>query len=129
MVLVSRGDGVAAVTLTVTLPWPDKALSPNARVHWAKKHKVTNSAKEIAWYAARGFERSIAVAKKAQASVTFHPPDKRKRDLDNMLASCKAYFDGIATATGCDDSKWDISIKRAEPIKGGRVVVELSVVE
>lgn len=32
----------------------------------------------------------------------------------------------MADVIGVDDSKWSISIKRGEPIKGGCVFVELS---
>lgn len=54
------------------------------------------------------------------------PPIKRNRDLDGLLSSCKAYFDGIADAIGIDDSKfrhqapvWGI------PRKGGNVRIVL----
>ena len=42
------------------------------------------------------FEISIA--------YTFCPPDKRKRDLSNFVASMKGAEDGIADALGVDDS-------------------------
>jgi len=32
---------------------------------------------------------------KAMASLTFYFKTNGRRDADNMLASCKAYFDGI----------------------------------
>jgi crossover junction endodeoxyribonuclease RusA len=57
--------------------------------------------------------------------VTFHPPDNRRRDTDNMLASCKASLDGLALAMGVDDADWNLTIARADPVKGGAVVVEI----
>jgi hypothetical protein len=43
-----------------------------------------------------------------------------------MLASIKSGLDGIASAIGVDDSKWEIKISRGDIIKGGAVVVEVS---
>lgn len=53
----------------------------------------------------------------------FHPPDKRRRDLDNMLASIKAGVDGIADALGVDDQRFGFWLSREAPIKGGKIVV------
>ena len=111
---------------TITLPWPPKELSPNARVHWSKKAKRTAQYRENAqWetYIELG-ERQAAFP--VLAVVTFHPPDKRKRDIDNMLGSIKAGLDGIADMIGVDDSKWVMELRRGAPVKGGEVRVELS---
>ena len=32
----------------ITLPWPHKGLSPNARLHWAAKAKLVKAAREQA---------------------------------------------------------------------------------
>jgi crossover junction endodeoxyribonuclease RusA len=57
--------------------------------------------------------------------LTFHPPDKRKRDLDNMLASVKSGLDGVSDAMGVDDSRWSLTLRRGEPTPGGAVVIEV----
>ena len=51
------------------------------------------------------------------------PPDKRRRDMDNMLASIKAALDGVSAVIGVDDSKWRLSMHVAPPVKDGRVRV------
>jgi crossover junction endodeoxyribonuclease RusA len=106
----------------VILPWPPKELSPNARVHFRKKaeaaKKYRNLAQWSAWEAARVDGYSV--------SITFNPPDNRRRDLDNMLASIKSGLDGISSAIGIDDSKWSMTIRKGEPVKGGRVVIEVT---
>lgn len=57
--------------------------------------------------------------------LLFSPPDKRRRDIDNMLASMKASLDGIALAIGCDDVEFcPVILDRAPPEKGGSVLVE-----
>lgn len=39
-------------------------------------------------------------------AITFVMPDKRKRDVDNLLAACKQSLDGMAQALGVDDSRF-----------------------
>jgi crossover junction endodeoxyribonuclease RusA len=55
----------------------------------------------------------------------FHPPDRRRWDLDNMLASVKSGLDGLADAIGVDDSFWTLSIAKGEPVPGGAVDVQI----
>jgi crossover junction endodeoxyribonuclease RusA len=62
-------------------------------------------------------------------SVTFNPPDKRRRDLDGMFSNVKAGLDGIADAMCADDYRFAFTIRRAEPVKGGRVVVAIGAAE
>ena len=88
--------------LVVTLPWPAASLSPNARTHWAVKQRATRDARFAAKLFAmdamrrQGWPGRIT---NARASATFfHRKDGRRRDGDNHLAMCKAYFDGFADA-------------------------------
>jgi len=64
-------------------------------------------------------------ASRPHVIITFHPPDKRKRDMDNMIAAFKAGQDGVADAIGVDDSKWVSSYRIGQPVKGGLVIVEI----
>lgn len=113
--------------LTVELPWPDRRLHPNARGHWSKKAKAAKKARADAQIAclAAGI-RKIEVEALSLA-IVFHPPDRRHRDLDGMLASMKAGLDGIADATGVDDSNWQIAIRKAEPRPLGAVIIQIEV--
>jgi len=45
--------------------------------------------------------------------------------VDNCVASSKAYFDGIAEALGVDDSRFQISPHIAEPVKHGRITIQV----
>jgi crossover junction endodeoxyribonuclease RusA len=58
-------------------------------------------------------------------SLTFCPPDKRRRDDDNCISSFKAGRDGIAEALGIDDSQLSLLVKMGQPVKGGAVLVEI----
>ncbi len=55
--------------------------------------------------------------------MLFHAPDRRRRDLDNLLSSCKSYLDGVALAYGINDSRLrPMTIDFADEIfKGGKV--------
>ena len=115
--------------IEVTLPWPDKRLSPNARVHHMKKWQLKNVEKNNAWWAT--FEtlqgsRHPGRKEEYEATYTFYPPDKRKRDIDNCHSMMKGAQDGVCEYLGIDDS----SIKRTvlewgEVVKGGKVVLRL----
>lgn len=110
----------------LTFPWPPKALSPNARVHWTKLRGPNGRAKK---YKADCVFLAIANDWKIVGCNTFRlvfcPPDNRRRDSDNMLASFKAGFDALSILTGVDDSKFQWSFARGEVVKGGAVIVEV----
>lgn len=110
-------------TRTVTLLWPPKELSPNARTHFHAKAKIAKVYREAAYWSAHG--RKFP-ADALTLSITFYPPDKRKRDLDNMLSSIKAGLDGIADALGVNDERFALILRRAAPVKGGRVTVVIA---
>ena len=119
--------------IEITLPWPAKELSPNSRVHWAKKHQAAAVAHDSARYLT--YETCMeqdgwSIAEKCEARYVFSPPDRRKRDIDNCLAMMKNYQDGVCAALGIDDSQ----IKRTvlewgEVVKGGKVVLRLEEIE
>lgn len=120
---------LSEAAMILTLPWPPKELSPNARVHFHVKARVTKDYRERAyWLAFKAvinqdcdFGPSPEVA--LLLDFTFHQPDKRRRDLDTMLSSVKAGIDGIADAIGVNDVRFEYALKRAEPVKGGKVVI------
>lgn len=86
-------------SVTITLPLPDKVLSPNARCHWAVKSKATRSLRELSKWSTFAETSKLGGMKKSWRTATvqarFYFRDKRRRDTDNMLASLKAAFDGL----------------------------------
>lgn len=116
--------------MKIVLPWPDKKLSPNARLHWRAKVGPRTDAKRVAaWsaFTAEGFHRARqalqANDEPIPVTITFYPPDKRHRDDDNMIGSFKAARDGIADALGVNDRRFRPHYFFAEPEKPGRVEV------
>ena len=117
--------------MRIVLPWPAAALSPNRKSgrHWAAVHAVKSKrhadARHLALAAMR--EAGFTPAPGALAmTLTFCPPDKRRRDLDNLHSALKPDFDGISQALGVDDQHFHpITLCRGEAVKGGCVVLEV----
>lgn len=114
--------------ISIVLPWPSRTLHPNSRPHWAAKAKAVKKARNDAAWCAReaGIRRGdpdIPAALKVTA--VFSPPDNRRRDVDGMLSSIKSYLDGISDIIGVDDSKWQIAMRRGDPVKHGLVTIEI----
>jgi crossover junction endodeoxyribonuclease RusA len=114
--------------LTIYLPWPDNRLSPNARVHWATRASAARVAKQAAYALTKHATAKcdVTLSVPLQVSIIFCPPDRRKRDWDNLIASMKPSLDGIAIALGIDDSNFKLSIDFGEPCKNGEVAVKVS---
>lgn len=110
--------------MIVTLPWPPKTLSPNARVHWAKLARAKKEYREACAWAAVYQGAKRVRAEKLHIALTFTPPSRRRFDIDNCLARMKSGLDGLADVLGVDDSKWSMEISRSEDI-GGFVRVEI----
>ncbi len=109
--------------MQIAFAWPPKQLSPNARVHWAKKAKATKAYRTECYLSALLYH--VKLKDKSKFKIVFSPPDKRKRDADNLIASFKAGFDALSAVTGIDDSKFEWTYVRGEPVKGGAVIVEV----
>jgi crossover junction endodeoxyribonuclease RusA len=116
----------------IVLPWPDKRLSPNARLHWRAKVAPKQAARIAAGWAtvaSPGFrEAKNALARTGgpiPIVVRFYPPDKRYRDDDNMIGAFKCARDGLAEALGVDDRRFRPEYRFADPEKPGRIEVEV----
>lgn len=110
----------------IRLSWPSKPLWQNSRCHWAKRARAVAAHKHEAWALAR--EAAVAKMPNARLEISFHPPDRRRRDIQNMPATMKAAIDGIADAMGCDDKDfrpaWPETF--SEVVKGGCAIIRIS---
>ncbi len=97
---------------SLILPWPAWALWPNSRVDRRAATKHRAKAKEYAFY--EMLENKLRFPMDAKLLFEFVPPSRTKRfDLDNALAACKAYIDGIALASDCDDDQWSYVLTKS----------------
>jgi len=111
--------------LTLTLPWPPSALNPNQRQHWRQhaRHKARFRAACALQARAQGV--GSLKAEKLAVRLSFVPPDRRRRDLDNLIAAMKSGLDGLADVLGVDDSHWRLQAELADVV-GGMVKVEVT---
>lgn len=110
----------------ILLPWPAKALSPNARGHWSQRSRAAKAYRMQCFLFAKK-AGLIAPAGRILLQLEFLPPTARRRDDDNLLASFKAGRDGLADALGIDDSLFVSQVQIGEVHRpGGAVRVTLS---
>lgn len=117
--------------ITVTLPWPDSALFPNRKggQHWATYQRAKASARMDGLLAAKQATSCVmpALKERTPIRITFHAPDRRRRDIDGMHGAIKNALDGIAKGLGVDDSIFcPVTIDATlDPKKQGFVTVEI----
>lgn len=70
------------------------------------------------------FKHSFSKDKRLFICISVYPPDKRKRDIDNLT---KCILDSIQKAkVFVDDNQIDeLFISRHEPIKDGKIIIWL----
>lgn len=109
----------------ITLPWPNKGMGSNSRKHWAVKAGIVRNARSAAYYITK--EAQIPCIEDAVIEIAYYPPDKRKRDCQNMPFMCKAYIDGISDAMGCDDHGFRVRYPDSfsEVRKGGEIAMKI----
>src|SRR5690606_27115060 len=117
--------------LQIVLPWPDSRLMPNRKNgrHWGAtadaKAQARGDGMKAAMASLRG--NKVGFDGRIPLRVTFVAPNKRKRDLDNLLGAMKHALDGIAMYLGVDDSQFrPITLDDGlDKEKKGFVLVEL----
>lgn len=119
--------------LRITLPFPDPSLMPNRRLgkHWGQtngaKSKAYDDAYMLTFQAMQGYRGPWAPTNVAvPVTLTFQSPDRRRRDLDNLLAAAKSALDGVAAALHMDDREFEpVTIRRGPVCAPGALVVEI----
>ena len=111
--------------MILTLPWPSSALHGHAKGNRWPKIKATKIHREAAW--ALALQAKVQRDPTAALTFTYHPPNNRRRDCQNMPGMLKPAIDGIAQAMGCDDHGFRVRYPDTfgECVKGGAVVVEI----
>jgi crossover junction endodeoxyribonuclease RusA len=113
--------------IDITLPWP-----PTVNTYWLRRPDgkgVRVSAEGVSFrehcqWQAMAQKANIGMAGPLVVHITAHMPDKRRRDLDNIL---KALLDGLTHSGvwGDDSQVVDLRIVKA-PTLGGMVKVNIS---
>lgn len=86
--------------IAITIPIPNRVLSPNARAHWRVVAKAKAALRMEACCAARNALDACyrPMWKSARVRVTWYTKTKRRPDEDNARSSLKAAFDGLEDA-------------------------------
>jgi crossover junction endodeoxyribonuclease RusA len=87
------------------------------------------AAQRLEWATLARHQGAAAVAADSlHIRLTGQAPDRRARDVDGLLSSCKAGLDGLAGVLEVDDSRWTFTLPPLEldPAKVGAVVLEIS---
>jgi crossover junction endodeoxyribonuclease RusA len=99
---------MATVSIAVDMPWPSRELSPNSRLHWSAKARAVRQYRHDCGYLARSALAGQKFSAPVDVRLVFHPKTNARRDLDNLIASCKALLDGLSDAIGVDDRHFQI---------------------
>jgi hypothetical protein len=97
-------SGSTARTWTMELPAGLGLLSLNGREHWAARNRAAQALKKAAW--AMTVSAKVPRLERIGVRVLYDPPDRRRRDHDNLAATLKPLIDGIVAAgvVGDDDT-------------------------
>ena len=86
---------------------PDPDLSPNKRLHHMALYQAKLLAKEEMYLCVLKQGRPPEPLDKAHITITWVAKDKRRRDIDNLFSSMKAYIDGLVFAEVIADDSAD----------------------
>lgn len=115
--------------MKIELPYPPERLNPNNQYRSKVAHnRVFQQYKAHCRFLAIGKKPEPNENGHYEITITFHPSCNRPyRNLDNAIAAFKAGQDGIADAWGIDDKDItpNYTPEFGEPVKGGKVVVEV----
>ena len=111
---------------TLTIPYP-----PSVNTYWGfKGHRrfLTPKAKQFKTEVAQEVSHNKINfgLDRLEICITLYPPDKRVRDIDNVV---KSTFDALVQANAfVDDSQIDVLlINRGPVVKGGKAEIKIKV--
>jgi crossover junction endodeoxyribonuclease RusA len=109
----------------LVLPWPYKALSPNARLHWRVTAPFKKMYRDACYVLTKQSGVKVDWDGDVHVWIDFYPPDRRHRDDDNLVAAFKSGRDGMADALGINDKRFRIHPSVKSEI-GGMVKVRFT---
>lgn len=96
-------------SLTVETPWSRPPLTANQRLHWRKKADLTREVRQWAGVLFRSVQfDTLPVI----VQLDWYVPDKRRRDVDNTVATLKPLCDGLVDAGVVPDDTPEFMDKR-----------------
>ncbi len=125
--------------IKLVFPWFNPVLNPNVKKFYMVKAKAQKSQKNEWYFLTKKqlpivpematVKKNLTVQKTAEGielSITYYPPDKKRRDKDNCKAAIKGGLDGLALAIGIDDRYFSYGYERnGEVREGGEIEIEI----
>ncbi len=98
---------------TIVLPWPKPPMSMNARDHWAVKAEKVAAVREAVRLLARphALRLAQAIGTPVEVELCWEVTDKRRRDVDNAVATLKPAIDGLRDAGILADDNSAVVVK------------------
>lgn len=122
--------------MKITLPWPPSKLSRNGsqgdyrgKARFARQYRsdcLLSTLSQIPPDKRRYESVTNNVTRNAHyimLEIYYCPPDRRRRDLDNLLSMTKQGIDAIAEVLGVDDSRFEYTLRWGEVCPGGKVEI------
>lgn len=105
--------------IEIVLGWPASNLSPNRRGHWTVAYRARKRYRSDCCAAAKSqIPWDASVSDAAHISLSFFPPDRRRYDIDNLVARMKSGIDGVCDALGIDDKQFQSQSANIAEVKG-----------
>lgn len=115
--------------MILTLPFPPRTLSPNTRqcFHALRRAKLKyREACRISVLMLPAASRQVPEGRLV-VEMQFCPPDRRSRDLDNLVASAKSGLDGVADALQLNDERFrPVPLPMGGVVRGGAVYLKIT---
>lgn len=113
----------------IVLPFPDSRLSPNSRSDRRRLTSLRQTARNTGFFETKMSGIQVPAGVPLHLYLIFNPPNKTRRDIDNLLSASKSMLDGIFSALGVDDSNVKkTTLEMGEVVKDGRTTVMITVV-
>ena len=106
----------------IILPYPDKALWPNGRAHWAVKAREAKKLRTAAALAAKAARIRIGDSPIPVHIVVYPKATGPAPDKDNCTAAAKSAIDGIADALGINDRHFAAPTVEVSQERSGKFV-------
>lgn len=119
--------------LTLDFPWRAPRLSPNKRMHWAKRAGIVSEVRNWTYYAVK--QAKVPPSQHVTVELHYQPARKGRYDADNLVLDLKAACDGIPDAGVVADDIPALMTKRMpilhDPVKGepGRLWLEIEITD
>lgn len=91
---------------SITMPI-DPRLHAHNSGHWRAKAAPTKQARQEACFLARQ-TRAKPMTGRVMVDYHFSVPDRRRRDLANMVQSCKPIVDGVVDSGIISGDHWEV---------------------